>query len=184
MERPMTEPTSTTPTDPTPAAPPRRRRRTKHLLVAGALAAVLIAAGAIAAKVSAHGPGFWHARAAWSDPAKLDAGVERMVKHFAVEVDATPDQQARLAVLAKAAARDLLPLHDKLHSAGDQAAALLTASAIDRTAIERLRREQIETAEGASARLARLLADAADVLTPEQRQKLAAHVAERRERRR
>lgn len=180
----MTEPTSTTPTDPTPAVPPRRRRRAKHLIAAALLAIGLVAAGGIAAKVFAYGPGFWHGCAMWSDPAKLDAGVERMVKHFAVEVDATPDQQAKLTVLAKTAAKEMLPLREKLRAAGDRASALLAAPTIDRAAIERLRAEHVQTADAPSAQLTRFLADAAELLTPGQRQKLAAHVAERRERRR
>jgi periplasmic protein CpxP/Spy len=56
----------------------------------------------------------------------------------------------------------------------------LTAPTIDRSAIERLRAEQIGLAETASKRIAQALADAADVLSPEQRRKVADWMAFRR----
>jgi Spy/CpxP family protein refolding chaperone len=49
----------------------------------------------------------------------------------------------------------------------------LTAPTIDRTAIERLRAEQIALADTASKRIAQALADATEVLNPEQRRKIA-----------
>jgi periplasmic protein CpxP/Spy len=49
----------------------------------------------------------------------------------------------------------------------------LTAPTIDRSAIERLRAEKIGLAETASKRIAQGLADAAEVLSPEQRRKVA-----------
>ena len=52
-----------------------------------------------------------------ADPAQMDARIERMAKHFAVEVDATPEQSAKLAEIAKATARDLRPLREKLRQA-------------------------------------------------------------------
>jgi Spy/CpxP family protein refolding chaperone len=45
----------------------------------------------------------------------------------------------------------------------------------DRAALEALRAEHLALADDVSKRLAAGLADAADVLTPEQRAKLAAH---------
>jgi Spy/CpxP family protein refolding chaperone len=50
---------------------------------------------------------------------------------------------------------------------------LLTAPSVDRSAIERLRVEQMGLADTASKRIAQALADASDVLTPEQRRKVA-----------
>ena len=57
-------------------------------------------------------------------------------------------------------------------AARTQAVTLLTAPTIDRTAIERLRTEQIALADQASKRIAQALADAADVMTPDQRRKV------------
>jgi Spy/CpxP family protein refolding chaperone len=112
-------------------------------------------------------------------PAQIDDRIERMTKHMAIELDATPDQQAKLASIAKAAVADLRPLKEKAQGTRAQAIALLTAPTIDRTAIERLRAEQIGLAETASKRVAQALADAADVLNPEQRRKVADWMARR-----
>ena len=106
-------------------------------------------------------------------PAQIDDRIDRMTKHMAIELDATADQQVKVANIAKAAVADLRPLHEKAHAARAQAVTLLTAPTIDRSAIERLRAEQIGLAETASKRIAQALADAADVLSPEQRRKLA-----------
>ena len=111
--------------------------------------------------------------------ASTDEQVERMVRHFAVEVDATAAQKDKLAAIAKEAARELAPMRSKLQAAHKQAIALVGAASVDRAAMERLRAEQIALADGASKRVSQALADAADVLTPEQRQKVAAHLQRR-----
>jgi protein CpxP len=49
----------------------------------------------------------------------------------------------------------------------------LTAPSIDRSAIERLRAEQIGLMETASKRIAQAVADASEVLNPDQRRKVA-----------
>ena len=132
----------------------------------------------------AHGGGHggWHRGGFMSGPMD-DQRVERMVKHFAVEVEATPEQQAKLTEIAKAAAKDLRPLREKSRDARRQGMKLLAAPTIDRAAIERLRAEQIQAADAASKRLTQALADTAEVLTPAQRQKLAERFQRRGERR-
>ena len=110
------------------------------------------------------------------DPAAMNERIEHFVKHLAVEVDATPKQQQKLAAIAKDAAKELVPLRERMHETRKQAIALLSASNIDRAAIEKLRAAQLAQAETASRRLTQALADAAEVLTPEQRKKLAEHV--------
>ena len=113
------------------------------------------------------------------DPAKLDTQVERMIKHFAVEVDATPAQRDKLTVIAKAVAKDLLPMRAQMRSAREQATGLIGGANVDRAALEILRAAQITMADTASRRMTQALADAAEVLTPEQREKIAAHMKER-----
>jgi Spy/CpxP family protein refolding chaperone len=110
----------------------------------------------------------------------MNERVERFVKHIAVEVDATPDQQGKLAVIAKDAARELAPLREQAREARRQAIELFSAPNIDRAAIEQLRATHLKQADAASRRLAQALADAAEVLTPEQRKTLAAHAARHR----
>jgi protein CpxP len=148
-----------------------RRRRGFVFMLALALAAG--AAGGYVGKSFAH-EGFGHMRAGMpADPAKMDQRVEHMIKRLASKVDASAEQKEKLAVIAKGAARDLSPLREKAQSARKQGIALLSAASVDRAAIERLRAEQIQFADAGSKRLAQALADAAEVLTPEQRAKLA-----------
>ena len=108
------------------------------------------------------------------DPEHAKRHAERMVEHLAWAVDATPEQKQKLTVIADALATDMIPLHQKMMEAHKRAAELLRQPKIDRAAIEAFRAEHLAMADEASKRFAQALADAADVLTPEQRAKLAA----------
>lgn len=183
---------SSTSTSPNPTAQGQQRGFCGHRGRRGGALFVLVAAlvagaaGGYVGKTFAHGPfggGIGGPMGAAIDPAKVDSQVERMIKHFAVEVDATPAQRDKLTVIAKAAAKDLLPLRDKLQSARTQAAGLIGAQSVDRAGIEKLRAEQIALADTASKRVTQAMADAAEVLTPAQRQKIAEHMKQRGERR-
>jgi Spy/CpxP family protein refolding chaperone len=130
-------------------------------------------AGGFVGKSFAHGgPG--HSRDGMpTDPAKMDQRVERMIKRFASKVDASAEQKDKLAAIAKSAVKDLAPLREKAQTVRKQAIEILATANVDRAAIERLRAEQIQLADAGSKRLTQALADAAEVLTPEQRKKLA-----------
>ncbi len=113
------------------------------------------------------------------DPAELEKHVERMLKHLYVEIEATDEQKRKLEPIVKQAAKDLLPMRDRLHAGRGQAIELLTQERIDPAALEALRAKQIGLADEASRRLTRAVAEAAEVLTPAQRKDLAAHLARR-----
>ena len=162
-------------------APSNRRSRRGALLLA--LVAVALLAGITGNLLSnAFGQGdSWH-HISWHhggvfggplSPAQIDDRIDRMTKHMAIELDATSEQQAKIANILKAAVADLRPLREKAQAARAQAVTLLTAPTIDRTAIERLRTDQIALADTASKRIAQALADTADVLNPEQRRKVS-----------
>src|SRR4029077_14263192 len=122
----------------------------------------------------------WHMRPFMGgpfDPAQVDRHVERVMKHLAVEADATADQQAKLRRRAKGAVSDLLPLREKLQANRAKALDLFTAGTVDRAAIERLRSQQRAPAGNASKRIAQALGDAAEVLNPEQRRTLVDRVS-------
>src|SRR5215467_1989110 len=111
------------------------------------------------------------------DPANVERHVERVMKHLAVEADATADQQTKLVAIAKGAVNDLLPLREKLQANRAKALDLFTAGTVDRAAIERLRSEQLGLVETASKRISEALGDAAEVLNPEQRRTLVDRVS-------
>ena len=110
--------------------------------------------------------------------------IEKMVKHLAIEVDATPEQQEKLTAIAKQVAKDLEPLRGQAMETRKQAMELLSAPSIDRAAIEKLRVSKLQHADAASRRITQAFADAAEVLTPEQRKKLAEHAGRMRGHRR
>jgi Spy/CpxP family protein refolding chaperone len=151
----------------------RGRGRFLFVLVIALAAGV---AGGFIGKSFAHGHSFMGLS---SDPVKRDAQVEHGVKRFASRVDATPEQQQKLTAFAKDAAKDIAPMREKLRSAGKQALEITSAPTIDRAAMDRLRAEQVTLADSVSKRITQALADAADVLTPEQRQKVTGRLNER-----
>jgi periplasmic protein CpxP/Spy len=166
-----------------PAQPPRSRR---GMFVMALLAVALLAglSGSMLTTAFAQGYGWQHFGMRGGGPfggpltpAQIDDRIDRMTKHMAIELDATADQQAKIATIAKAAVGDLRAMREKAQAARTQAITLLTAPTVDRTAIERLRTEQMGLADSASKRIAQALADIADVLNPEQRRKVADWIA-------
>jgi protein CpxP len=121
-----------------------------------------------------HGPGYWHGEpfGGGFDPARAEERADRMIRHISVEVDATAEQQEKLRGIVKNAVKDMLPMREKIVAARQQARDLLFGQSVDRAAIEKLRSEQIGTVDALSKRFTQALADAAEVLTQEQRRKL------------
>ena len=160
----------------TTSAAPRSGRR-------WLIAATLVVAAAAAGRSFADGgpglPGHSHHLAHIpADPAALAGHVDKMIEQFAA--DASPDQKARLAAIARSAMVELGPMHAQLRQAHARAHALLMAPVVDRAALEQLRVEQMQRMDVLSRRILAAVEDAADVLTPEQRarfsEQLQAHM--------
>ena len=141
-------------------------------LGASALAALGLGAAGVAATPGWLGHarhGFGHFR---GGPHSFDEEDVRFVVSWTLrEVDASDEQVARVTEIATAAHADLRALHEAHRARLEAFAQALVAA--DRAALERLRSEELAAAETASQRIVTALADAADVLTPEQRQRLA-----------
>lgn len=156
---------------PQPPAPPRRHRR--RGIIAAAAIAVAVSAGAYGV---AHA---WEAHHRWSMrdgiPVQL---IEHRIDSALRKADATDDQVGRVNTIIEAAARDIEPLRAEMAGTRAQAVSLLTAPQIDRAAIDHLRTERAGTMDRISQRVTTALADAAEVLTPAQREKLAHVVAD------
>jgi periplasmic protein CpxP/Spy len=134
-------------------------------------------AGSVVALANGTGMCGWHhGMSGTHSAADVTAHVDHMLKHLYVEIDATDAQKAQIAPLVKQAVSDLMPLHTELQAAHTQAIAGLTASPVDRAALEASRVAHLQLADQASKRLVQLMADVSDVLTPAQRSALAAHL--------
>jgi Spy/CpxP family protein refolding chaperone len=120
--------------------------------------------------------GHWGGHHRWEDgnsPEHAKRHAERMVGHLAWAVDATPEQKQKLTAIAEALATDMQQMHTKMRDSHKRAIEIMRAPQVDRAALEAFRVEHLALADEASKRFAQALGDAADVLTPEQRAKLA-----------
>jgi protein CpxP len=152
-----------------------------HQLFSRMTLAVMVAAATLIGGVTAmaHGTGacgWHHGMMSGHSEADVSAHVDKVLKHLYVEIDATDAQKAQITPLVKQAMNDLLPLHAQLQAAHTQAIQGLTVSPVDRTALEAARVAHLQLADQASKRLVQLIADVSDLLTPAQRDALAAHL--------
>lgn len=96
-------------------------------------------------------------------------------------IGATADQQTRIRDIMKAARDDVRKLHDGAGDLRAQGAQLMAAPTIDARAVETLRQKRQALHDAVSKRMTQAMVDAANVLTPEQRAKLAEQMGKRRE---
>ena len=106
--------------------------------------------------------------------------IEHGVKYALADVDATADQKAQVTKILQAAATDVHSLADQHFAARKQLHEILAAPSIDRERLEAVRAGELQLADQASKRILQGVADAAEVLTPEQRATLAEHMEKHR----
>lgn len=158
--------------------PPRRSIFSRMSLIAFVAGAALTG-GIVTMAATAMGTSFHHGMMGGThSAAEVSAHVDHMLKHLYAEIDATDAQKAQITPLVKQAVDDLLPMHTQLQAAHEQAIQALTQNAVDRPALETARVAHLQLADQASKRLTQLLADVDEVLTPDQRSALAAHLKE------
>lgn len=144
------------------------------LLAAAACTAAIASAGLASAGPALHG---LHGHSAPDDPAVVDAHFDELFTK--ILLDGTPEQRAQLKVIAHSLHTDLGTFHSQFRTAHQRAHVLLLGSTVDRAGLEALREQQMQQADLVSRRIVQGLADAAEVLTPSQRVRLAAHLAAR-----
>ena len=154
--------------------PAGSRRRWLGIAALGGIG--LAAAGAGAQAVAQRGGGFGR------DPEEMLRRLDYRVGYLIKEVGGTPEQKDRLVAIAKSAYADLQPMRAQRRQLRQRGIDVLGSSSIDRNALELIRREQMQLADARSRRTVQAWADAADVLTPGQRQIVAQRHAKRLER--
>lgn len=149
---------------------------------------IAVLAGGLSLQAHAQGgPGFFGGpfgglggHAGPMNPAQMEERTERMLKHLYVELDATPEQQQRIAPIVKQLMKELAPLRAQMMETRKQAMGLMTADTLDRVAMERMRSERLQAMDGVTRRIAQAMGDVAEILTPAQRKKFAERMQQRR----
>jgi len=93
------------------------------------------------------------------------------------EVGATDAQRSQIKAIFEQARKDLATTHSAERELHKQEMVLFTAPTIDPIAIENLRVQTSANHEVVSKRMSQAMIDAANVLTPDQRAKLAAQMS-------
>jgi periplasmic protein CpxP/Spy len=153
----------------TPATPIKRR----PWIAAIAATATLFIAGI--AVVAAHGTGWNHD---WSDE-QVAEHIQKHVDQMLAGVNATPEQRTQVTTILQSAAHDILAMRDQHMAAHAQFKQILSSAQIDRAQLETLRQQQVQALDSASQRLTAAMADAAEVLGPEQRKQLFDNIEKR-----
>jgi Spy/CpxP family protein refolding chaperone len=153
------------------AEEPTRRSRAGLLLTA--LGAVLVGAAVVSTQAvgwSQVGHGFrGHVG---HDPELAREHAEFAASWVLSRIDATDEQQEEVKAIIGRSVDELMSLADQHRQNREAWIAELSKPTIDRAALEQLRLNSIEVADAATSRLVEGLADAAEVLTPEQRAQL------------
>ncbi|WP_085315761.1 Spy/CpxP family protein refolding chaperone [Derxia lacustris] len=97
------------------------------------------------------------------------------------DAGASDEQIARIRTIFESRRAAAEADRDKLRGLHDKTRELLAAPTVDRAELDKLRSEQLALADAESRRMTGALADAAEVLTPAQRAKIATLLADRRE---
>ncbi len=97
------------------------------------------------------------------------------------EIDATDEQQDRIWAIVDRTRAEMRPMGREFRGMREEVAALLTAPTIDKAAVEALRVKRIAEVDEASKKAVAAIVEAAEVLTPEQRAKLAAEMKDMHE---
>jgi Spy/CpxP family protein refolding chaperone len=105
-----------------------------------------------------------------------------MIEHLLDNVDASDDQRTKIHAILKAAHQDLSAQRQAGAGLHQQAMQLFTAPTIDAAAADALRVQIQGQMDVAGKRMWQAMIDASNVLTPEQRQKIAERAKKRHDR--
>lgn len=123
-----------------------------------------------------HGPGgAW--RQGTHDPDMMRARIEFATDWILSRIEASDEQRQQVKAIVQATVQDVAPLREQHHQNKQTMLQALAQPTIDRTALGDIRRAELQLAETACERIVTALADVAEVLTPEQRTRLAEFVS-------
>jgi protein CpxP len=157
-----------------------RRRFFGGLALGGLLGTLAASSFNIWANEPGHGRGWCrgHGGMAALTPEERAARADYVTDRMLSRLDATQEQKTRIKTIVQDAMKDLTQVREEHMKNRRAFVDALKQQSVDRDALKQIRDAELKLAESASDRLVNAIADAADVLTPEQRGKLA-EMAER-----
>ena len=144
---------------------PARRLATWPLALLGLTLAILLLANTVSA---------WGRRDA-HDIDDFKSHADHFLDRALDRLDATDEQSTAIRAIVMSTIDDLHGTRDEFKLGRDEFRNLLTASAVDREALEALRQSHLARADEVSRTLANNLVDIIELLTPEQREELEEH---------
>ncbi len=162
--------------------PSKSRRRFLTGLVAGGFLGSLLAGGISLYAHAQQGPGWWfhaghgpggHFRHAAYDPEMMSARIEFATDWLLSRIEATDKQRQQVKAIVQTTAQELGQMREQHMQNCQKLLQMLSQPTIDRTVLDDIRHTGLKLADTASDRIVAALADVAEVLTPEQRTKLA-----------
>jgi len=157
----------------------KRRRLFGGLAIGGLLGALAATSFNVWSQAQGTPDGGGHARGCWGHkrmsamtPEERAARADFATQWVLSRVDATAEQKTRIQAIVQDAIKDLSQVREQ-HMKNRQAFMdALSQPTVDRAALKQIRQSEMELAESASDRFVTAIADAAELLTPEQRTKL------------
>lgn len=145
---------------------PLRKPAFGRKLAIGAVAVVaVIGAGVGAMAYADGGPGHWRGKF-------MRGFMEYRIEQVLTEVGADAGQKEKIKTIFKTTMDEVRPERGERREMREEVTKLLGAPTIDRGAIEALRAKKLAEFDAKSKTVAKAVADAAEVLTPDQRKKL------------
>jgi Spy/CpxP family protein refolding chaperone len=150
--------------------------RKRHLWLLLLAVPVLLGAGFCAARAHAADEGFGFGPPGFGGPGTPEqhkAFMERRLDKMLGMLNATDSQRTAIKAIAERMFTEMQPVHQQHQQLHDAMIAAFTAPSVDRAAVEKLRLQVTALVDQGSQVFSKGLLDAAQVLTPEQRQTLA-----------
>jgi periplasmic protein CpxP/Spy len=178
----MNTPDDTRSTGAQQTAQPRSRRRFLTGVVTGGFLGSLLVGGLNLYSHAQPGLGWWFQAGhgpggSWRqgayDPDMVRARIEFATDWILSRIEASDEQRQQVKAIVQATVQDLAPMREQHHQNHQTMLRALTQPSIDRAALGDIRDAELQLAEDVSKRLVTSLADIAEVLTPEQRTRLA-----------
>ena len=178
--------TNTTKTTEPTESPTTRHFRGRHFWLLLALP-ILLSAGFWAVQANAAGNGFGFGPPLFGNgdsPEQHKAFMARRLEKMLDVVAANDSQRTAIKAIAERALAEMQPIHEQHQHLRKAMVTAFTSDTVDPAAVERLRLQATALMDRGSQVFSRALLDAAQALTPDQRQILAKFIQEHHGRRR